>query len=121
MLTLHPLRWGKPYQSLETQEVIHFDTGEPIAKIGQVNGGMVQMDLRKADQARAALRKVPSDQLLKMCTKAAELFEHATLPMGDGHQSVDDFILQQSASTGLPEHMCRSNMKKNDASAKETR
>lgn len=113
MLTLHPLRWGKPYQSLETQEVIHFDTGEPIAKIGQVNGGMVQMDLRKADQARTALRKVPSDQLLKMCSKAAELFEHATLPMGDGSQSVDDFILQQSASTGLPEHMCRSNMKKN--------
>lgn len=113
MLTLHPLRWGKPYQSLETQEVIHFDTGEPIAKIGQVNGGMVQMDLRKADQARAALRKVPTDQLLKMCSKAAELFEHATLPMGDGSQSVDDFILQQSASTGLPEHMCRSNMKKN--------
>ncbi len=33
--------------------------------------------------------------------------------MGDGTQSVDDFIHQQSASTGLPEHMCRSNMKKN--------
>ena len=33
--------------------------------------------------------------------------------MGDGSQSVDDFIHQQSASTGLPEHMCLANMKKN--------
>ncbi len=58
MLTIHPIRWGKPYQSLEHQEVIHFDTGEAIAKIGQVSGGMVQMDLRKADQARKALRRL---------------------------------------------------------------
>lgn len=113
MLTLNPLRWGKQYKSLEFQEVFHFETGEPIAKIGQVNGGMVQMDLRKADKARKALRQVPVDQLLDMCTKAAELFETGTVPMGDGEQSVDDFIHQQSASTGLPEHMCRSNMKKN--------
>ncbi len=28
-------------------------------------------------------------------------------------QSVDQFVHQQSASTGLPEHMCRSNMAKN--------
>ncbi len=45
--------------------------------------------------------------------KAADLYEHATLPMGDGTQSPDDFVHQQSASTGLPEHMCRANMAKN--------
>ena len=33
--------------------------------------------------------------------------------MGDGTQSPDDFVHQQSASTGLPEHMCRANMAKN--------
>lgn len=113
MLTIHPIRWGKPYQSLEHQEVIHFDTGESIARIGQVNGGMVQMDLRKAEQARKALRSLQPDELIEKCRQAAELFEHAVLPMGDGQQSVDDFIHQQSASTGLPEHMCRSNMTKN--------
>lgn len=113
MLTIHPIRWGKNYTSLEHQEVIHFDTGEPIAKIGQVSGGMVQMDLRKADNARKALRAIPPSELITRCKKAAELFESSTLPMGDGTQSVDDFIHQQSASTGLPEHMCRSNMKKN--------
>ena len=78
MLIVHPLRWGKPYKSLDTYDVIHFDTGEAIAKIGQVNGGMVQMDMRKAQNARNALRAIPTDELIKMCEKAAHLFEHET-------------------------------------------
>ena len=48
-----------------------------------------------------------------MLGKAADLYENGTLPMGDGTQSPDDFVHQQSASTGLPEHMCRANMAKN--------
>src|SRR4029434_528081 len=50
-----------------------------------------------------------------MCSmKMAEaLYLSATLPMGDGEQTPDDFARQQSASTGLPEHMCKGNMKKN--------
>src|SRR3989442_13465487 len=35
------------------------------------------------------------------------------LPRGDGHQPPDDSARQQSASTGLPEHMCKANMAKN--------
>src|SRR5439155_23755905 len=42
-----------------------------------------------------------------------DLYESATLPMGDGQQSPEDFARQQSSSTGLPEHMCRMNMPKN--------
>src|SRR5262245_66316071 len=38
---------------------------------------------------------------------------NATLPMGDGTQTADEFVHAQSASTGLPERMCRANMKKN--------
>jgi len=38
---------------------------------------------------------------------------NATLPMGDGTQTPDEFAHAQSASTGLPERMCRANMKKN--------
>src|SRR5258707_15884977 len=45
--------------------------------------------------------------------KAAELYLSDSLPRGDGAQSPDDFARQQSASTGLPEHMCKGNMKKN--------
>ena len=54
MLTIPALRWGKPYKSLETQDIYHFDTGEPIAKLSTVNGGMLQLDMRKATAARAA-------------------------------------------------------------------
>ncbi len=113
MLTLHPMRWGKQYTSLEFQEVFHFETGAAIAKIGQVNGGMVQMDLRKIDNARKALRSMSPDRLIEACKKAGELFGTASLPVGDGIQSVENFVHEQSASTGLPEHMCVSNMKKN--------
>ena len=41
------------------------------------------------------------------------LYLNGTLRIGDGEQSPDDFARQQSASTGLPEHMCKANMAKN--------
>jgi acyl-CoA reductase-like NAD-dependent aldehyde dehydrogenase len=113
VLNLPALRWGKPYKSLETQEIVHFDTGEPIASLAQVNGGMLQLDMRHAPRARSVLRAIPSSELIAKCKHAAELFASASLPMGDGTQSVDEFVHQQSASTGLPEHMCLGNMKKN--------
>lgn len=113
MLNLPVLRWGQPYQSLELAEVTHFLTGEPIAKLSQANGGLVQRDLRKAQRARDVLREIPCTELIERLGQAAELYEQATLPMGDGTQSPADFVHQQSASTGLPEHMCRANMTKN--------
>jgi acyl-CoA reductase-like NAD-dependent aldehyde dehydrogenase len=45
----------------------------------------------------------------------------ATLPMGDGAQSADEFVHAQSASTGLPERMCRANMAKNAFVLREMR
>jgi acyl-CoA reductase-like NAD-dependent aldehyde dehydrogenase len=48
-----------------------------------------------------------------MLGRAADLYESGTLMIGDGAQSPDDFVHQQSASTGMPEHMCRANMAKN--------
>lgn len=113
MLTLPVLRWGKPYESLEFDEVKHFITGEPIAKVGQANGGMISRDMRKAWQAREILRQIPCEELIERIAKAADLYLEATLPMGDGTQSPDDFARAQSASTGLPEHMVRFNMTKN--------
>jgi acyl-CoA reductase-like NAD-dependent aldehyde dehydrogenase len=113
MITLQPLRWGKPYESLEMKDVVHFDTGEPIARFGSVGGGIVGRDMKKAHKAREALLQFDPADLIKMSKKAAELFETAELKVGDSTQSVDQFVHQQSASTGLPEHMCRSNLKKN--------
>ena len=113
MITLSPLRWGKPYESLDFTNVVHFDTGEPIAKIGNVGGGIVGRDMRQAHKARNALLQLSTQELIEKCKKAATLFESGTLSVGDSQQTVDDFVHQQSASTGLPEHMCRSNMQKN--------
>lgn len=113
MLTLPVLRWGQPYESLELDTVVHFETGEPIAKVGQANGGLVERDMRKAAHARNVLREIPCSELIARIRKAADLYLHADLPLGDGRQSPADFARSQSASTGLPEHMCLANMSKN--------
>src|SRR5262245_38716888 len=107
------LRWGQPYTSLETDEVTHFATGEPIARVSRANGGLVQRDMRKGARARDVLRGVPVDELISRVGNAGELYMNATLPMGDGTQTADEFVRAQSATTGIPERLCRANMKKN--------
>jgi acyl-CoA reductase-like NAD-dependent aldehyde dehydrogenase len=113
MITLPVIRWGESYDSLEFAEVNHFATGEPIAKVSQAVGGIIKRDMRQAQRARDILQQHSCRELIAMLGKAADLYENGTLPMGDGQQSPDDFVHQQSASTGLPEHMCRANMSKN--------
>ena len=95
MITLSPLRWGKPYESLDLNDVVHFDTGEPIARIGNVGGGIVGRDMKKAHKAREALLQLSVDDLIARCKQAAVLFESADLTVGDSTQSVDDFVHQQ--------------------------
>jgi len=107
------LRWGEPYKSLDLDTVVHFATGEPIAEVSQANAGLVERDMRKAAQARAALREIPCADLIAMARNAAEIFMNDTLPLGEATQTPDEFVRQQSGTTGLPEHMCRKNMEKN--------
>jgi acyl-CoA reductase-like NAD-dependent aldehyde dehydrogenase len=113
MIHLPVLRWGQPYTSMDVDPVVHFATGETIAHVSRANGGLIQRDMRKAQRARDVLRDIPIDDLIERVGKAGELYMNATLPMGDGTQSPDEFARAQSASTGLPERMCRANMKKN--------
>jgi acyl-CoA reductase-like NAD-dependent aldehyde dehydrogenase len=113
MIDIPVLRWGKPYDSMEKQEVVHFETGEPVARVSQANGAMVKMDRRFAQRARDALRSFTIDQLLEMMAKAGDLYLNATLPIGNGTQTPADFCRMQSATTGLPEHMAAFNMRKN--------
>ena len=113
MLTISALRWGQPYASMEVDELSHFATGEPIARISRANGGLVQRDMRKAQQARDALRAIPIDDLIGRVAQAGDLYLNASLPMGDGMQAPDEFVRAQSATTGLPERLARANMKKN--------
>ena len=112
MIQLPVIRWGQPYESLEFDPVTHFATGEPIAKVGRANGGMIQRDMRKAQAARDALTAIDIEDLIQRVVRAGELYMNATLPMGNGTQSPDEFVRAQSASTGLPERLCRLNMQK---------
>jgi acyl-CoA reductase-like NAD-dependent aldehyde dehydrogenase len=113
MVKIPVLRWGQPYESLEMDNVTHFVTGETLARVSQANPGLLAKDMKQARRARDVLREIPIRQLVETMKKAADLYRDATLPMGDGQQSPADFARQQSASTGLPEHMCLANMSKN--------
>ena len=113
VLNIPILRWGQPYTSLDTEDVVHFITGEKLASVSQANTGLLGRDKRLAERARQVLTEIPISDLIAMMTKAADHYLNDTLPMGDGEQTPDDFARQQSASTGLPEHMCKANMSKN--------
>ena len=112
MIHFPVLRWGEPYTSLEVDQVVHFATGEPVAEVSQANAGLVARDMRHAQRAREVLREISNTELLRMIKEAAALFTSSALPLGDGTQTPDEFVRQQSATTGLPEHMCRMNMEK---------
>ena len=55
---LTAFRFGKPYESLERNKLVHFMTGEPVAEVSQVGGAIVNRDLRKAENARKAILKI---------------------------------------------------------------
>lgn len=77
MLNIPVIRWGKPYDSLEIDEVLHFATGEPIAKVSQANAGIIARDLRQVSKARDTLRQIPCVEIIEILKKAADLYESA--------------------------------------------
>lgn len=113
MLHIPISRWGEPYRSMELDRVVHFETGEVLAEVSRANAALVERDMRFARRARDVLREIPIRELLAMLKKAAELYTRAELPLGDGTQTPEQFVRMQSATTGMPEHMCRFNMEKN--------
>ena len=106
-------RFGKPYESLERDTLVHFLTGEPVAEVSQVGGAIVGRDLQKAAQARRALLAIDPEEIVERLQTAGNLYANGTVTVGDTKQSPDDFVKQQSATTGLPESLCRAMMQKN--------
>jgi len=106
-------RFGKPYESLQRETLVHFLTGEPVAEVSQVGGAIVSRDLQKAANARRALLAIDPEEIVERLQTAGNLYAHGTVTVGDTPQSPDDFVKQQSATTGLPESLCRGNMQKN--------
>ena len=113
MLEIPVIRWGQPYESMEKDKIVHFETGEALATVNNANAGLIKMDMRKQGKARDILRQFTVEQLCEMSAKAADLYQFETLPLGNGTQNPAEFCRMQSATTGLPEHMCAGNMKKN--------
>ena len=69
MINIPVLRWGSSYESLETDTVVHFDTGEELAKVSRANGGLIQRDMRKAQGARDRLREFAPAELIAMVSR----------------------------------------------------
>jgi hypothetical protein len=108
------LRLGKPYESLDQLKVVNHRNGAPLISISQVNAGILRKDLAKLGEARAALKKFTTAQLIDLSAKAGELFMTGTLPLGDqGHtQSPQEYLETLSNTSGLPHVMVRRNMAK---------
>jgi acyl-CoA reductase-like NAD-dependent aldehyde dehydrogenase len=113
MIELPAIRWGEAYESLEVDEVKHFYTGEPVAKVHTVGAGIIRRDAKKARNARRALQAMSPGELIERCKHAGELFESGTVSIGNCTQSPDEFVQQQSATTGMPISMCKANVTKN--------
>src|SRR5262245_33056159 len=113
ILNLPILRWGKPYTSLETEDVVHFITGEKLARVSQANTGLLGRDMRLAPRARTSLSEIPISELIAMMKKAGDLYLNGALPMGDGGPSPDGVARQQPDSTSPPERMCKAKMSTN--------
>lgn len=111
---LPALRRGNPYASLDHVEVRDCRSGQALARISQVNAGIIRKDFTRMGEARAALKKLSSEQLLEICKKAADIFLDSPLPLGDqGHtQSPDQYLVTLSATSGLPFVMVRRNSQK---------
>ncbi len=111
---LPALRRGKPYESLDTVEVLNHRTGEAMARVSQVNAGILRKDLARIGEARAALKKFTVAELIEIAARAGEIFLNGDLPLGDkGHlQSAEDYVRTLSATSGLPYVMVRRNMQK---------
>jgi acyl-CoA reductase-like NAD-dependent aldehyde dehydrogenase len=108
------LRRGKPYTSLEQTAVNDCRRGETLARLSQVNSGVIRKDLAKISESGAALKRFSCEQLVEICARAADLFLNQTLPLGEpgNTQSPDQYIRTLSATSGLPFVMVRRNMEK---------
>lgn len=106
------LRQGSPYKSLDVARVPHHRTRETFVEVSQANAGLIRRDLSQQEIARASLSNFTTRDLVDICARAAEYFTNDTLPLGDTTQTADDYVVQVSATTGMPYVLARRNMLK---------
>lgn len=113
-MPLHLPLWrhGAAYQSLDTAPVPDVYGRAATAEVSLANAALLRRDLRLVDAGRAALRALPTAERIARCQRAAELWLHAELPVGDTAMGPDAYIAACSASTGLPHTLVRANLAK---------
>src|SRR5262245_3258192 len=74
MIHIPILRAGKPYYSLDTVTLTHFETGEAVALISQANPGLIAHDLNRAEELKQVLDRMKVKDLLSICVTAAKHF-----------------------------------------------
>lgn len=107
MLHIPILRGGTAYTSVESVEITHHATGEPVARVSQANSGLIVRDIHRMNGR--VLEGFKARELIDLCKRAAEHFIKSDLPIGDQTQSFDDYVRQLSATTGMPHSYCRGN------------
>jgi acyl-CoA reductase-like NAD-dependent aldehyde dehydrogenase len=112
MLHIPILRKGELYKSLDVVRTLDSRTREPFVEISQANSGLIRRDMLDQATARTALQRFRTDELLNICSRAAQHFLEDTLPIGDVDQTPEDYIRQLSATTGLPYSLGRKNMQR---------
>ena len=112
MVHIPLIRRGAQYKSIDVARIAHHATGAPFAEISQANAGLIRRDLLAQDEMRASLTALSVQQLIDMTKRAAQHFLHDTLPLGDTQQGPDDYVVQLSATTGMPHVMVRRNMQR---------
>jgi acyl-CoA reductase-like NAD-dependent aldehyde dehydrogenase len=113
MIRIPTLRLGEEYESLDLNEVKDCRTGEVLAEVSCVNGGIIRRDLsRHLGRARESLKKFKIEELIAIAQKAGKIFMEDTLPCGNVMQSPEDYVQLLSRTSGLPHNMCRANMAK---------
>lgn len=106
------LRAGRPYRSLTTVTLPDVRTGEPVVEVSQAHAGLVSRELAAMPERRWALAAFSTDELLAIARRAAELFAHGTLPLGEGTQTAEEYLSQLASTTGLPIALGRANLEK---------
>jgi len=112
MLSIPILRRGQPYYSVDLARVPHIQSREPFVEVSQANAGLIRRDLRDQQISVDRLGRFSTAELVQICQKAAEHFSDSSLPLGNHHQSPEEYVQQVSATTGLPYVLVRKNMLK---------
>jgi acyl-CoA reductase-like NAD-dependent aldehyde dehydrogenase len=73
---------------------------------------LIAHDLNRGEEYKRILEQLKVQDLLDLCKKAAVHFAEGNLPLGEASQTPEEYIRQISATTGMPQALCRRNVEK---------